>query len=292
MKKRHALLIGILAVIILYGVFSTLSFVANALGDAEYGAMGGGDVAILPITGIITTQAPTGLFSTASTSSTQMTRWIEDANEDESIEAILLEINSPGGSAVASDEIVQALKRVDKPVVAWIRESGASGGYWIASEADHIIANRMSITGSVGVIASYLNFGEFLDDNNITYQQLTSGEDKDIGTPLHELSQRQEGLLQEKLDRIHEFFVEDVAQNRNLTEQQQDQISSGIFYLGVEAYELGLVDELGTRAEVEAHLEEVLGREPTYSRYQERRSFTQELFGMSIPRGQLQIEAR
>ena len=83
--------------------------------------------------------------------------------ENKDIKAIVLEINSPGGSAVASDEIASAVKKSNKPTVAVIREAGASGGYWIASSTDHIIANRMSITGSIGVISSYLEFSGLIE---------------------------------------------------------------------------------------------------------------------------------
>ncbi len=244
---------------------------------------GNAQVAVIEIDGMITIDQAGGLLAAQSTSSTQVTRWIEQANEDNSIQAILLEINSPGGSAVASDEIVQALKEVDKPTTAWIREAGASGAYWIASEADHVIANRMSITGSVGVVASYLNFAEFLEEQNVTYQQLSAGEDKELGTPFAELDQRQEGLLQEKLDRIHEFFIQDVSNNRNLTQEQEQEIRSGMFYLGVEAYELGLVDELGTRIEVQNHLEETLNATPNYQRYQQQRGVFEQLFSVQVP---------
>ena len=244
---------------------------------------GNAQVAVIEIDGMITIDQAGGLLAAQSTSSTQVTRWIEQANEDNSIQAILLEINSPGGSAVASDEIVQALKEVDKPTTAWIREAGASGAYWIASEADHVIANRMSITGSVGVVASYLNFAEFLEEQNVTYQQLSAGEDKELGTPFAELDQRQEGLLQEKLDRIHEFFIQDVSNNRNLTQEQEQEIRSGMFYLGVEAYELGLVDELGTRIEVQNHFEETLNATPNYQRYQPQRGVFEQLFSVQVP---------
>ena len=274
MNKRYVFLAAGLALLIIILLASAISSVAPTKGNG---------VAIIPVTGIITTESVSGFLSTQSASSTQITRWLEDANEDRNIHAILLEINSPGGSAVASDEIVQALKHVDKPVVAWIRESGASGAYWIASEADHVIANRMSITGSVGVIASYLNFADFITDYNITYQRLVSGEDKDLASPVKHLSERQEELLQAKLDTIHEFFVSDVQANRNLTDEQASQISSGIFYLGSEAYELGLVDELGTRYEVQNYLEELLGAEPRYTRYQQRRGALAEIFSVTIP---------
>lgn len=280
MENRYGVLAAVLAVLI--------AIMAAGLLFGE----GTGSVAVIPVNGMITAGDASGLLQSQVASSTRITRWLEDAGEDESIDAVLLEINSPGGSAVASDEIAQAVDALDKPVVAWIRESGASGAYWIASEADHVIANRMSITGSVGVIASYLSFGELLEEHNVTYQRLVAGRDKDIGSPYTPLSDRQEHLLQEKLDTIHTYFLDDVQANRNLTDEQRERIDSGIFYLGSEAQQHGLVDELGTRQEVHAHLQGLLGEEPTYRRYEPRRGALEELFGITLPASGWKLEAR
>src|SRR3990167_6506295 len=127
-----------------------------------------GNVALIKIYGPITT-TDSGSFASSATSSTDIVELIEKAEKNDEIKAIVFEINSPGGSPVASDEIGRAVKDAQKPTVAWIREVGASGGYWIASASDHIIANRMSLTGSIGVIGSYLEFAELLDRYNVTY---------------------------------------------------------------------------------------------------------------------------
>lgn len=246
----------------------------------------GTNVAIIPIEGVITTNGAGGAFSPAGASSSHITTFLKSADEDDRIEAIVLKINSPGGSAVASDEIARAVEDVNKPVIAWIREAGASGAFWIATEADHVIANRMSITGSVGVIASYLEFNGFLEDHNITYRKLTAGKYKDTGNPFAELTQEQAELLQEKLDRTHGFFLDDVQENRNLTDEVRAEIETGIFFLGIEAYELGLIDELGGEQEVMAYLETYLGEEPQFRQYEPPRSFMEELLGVkqaSIP---------
>ncbi len=265
---RSTLMIGLLIIIIIYMLSTIDSFEPSS-----------NTVAVIPITGIITSGSEGGFGSTTA-SSTDIVRYIEDANEDDDIKMIVFEINSPGGSAVASDEIVQAVGLVDKPTLAWIRESGASGAYWVASKADYIIANRMSITGSVGVLASYLEFGGFLKDHNITYRRITGGEYKDIGSPLSELTPTQKLLLQKKIDLIHSFFLKDVQENRNLTDDQLSQIESGIFFIGAEAYELGLVDELGGRNEVKEYVERMVGEDPVYKRYEKPRSFISDLLGV------------
>ena len=205
-----------------------------------------GNVALIPIEGMITGSG--GSYLGKSTLSSQdMVNFIKQADQNEKIKVILLEINSPGGSAVASDEIAAAVKKTNKPVVALIREVGASGGYWIASAADHIIANRMSITGSIGVLSSYLEFSGLMDDYGVNYEKMVAGKYKDMGTPFRKLKDDERGILQEKLNKIHGFFIEEIVENRNLKKSNVVKISTGEFYLGVEALQLGLVDQLGDK---------------------------------------------
>ena len=134
------------------GSLFILSFVITPLLISRDGASTEGNVALITIEGVITTDGGASTIGETTISSSQITEFLADAEANKDIKAIVLEINSPGGSAVASDEIASAVKKSNKPTVAVIREAGASGGYWIASSTDHIIANRMSITGSIGVI--------------------------------------------------------------------------------------------------------------------------------------------
>ncbi|MBI2549097.1 signal peptide peptidase SppA [Candidatus Woesearchaeota archaeon] len=238
--------------------------------SSSYG--GSGNVAVIPITGIILTERSSGFFSDDVTSSTDIVAFIEQAENDPTIKAILFEINSPGGSAVASDEIGTAIKKTTKPTVAWIREVGASGGYWVASTTDVIVANRMSITGSIGVVASYLEFSGFLRRYNITYQEMTGGTYKELGSPMKSLSDSERALLQQKIDRIHAYFIQEVADNRNLDKATVKEIATGEFFLGVEAKDLGLVDVLGGQDEVFAILEESIEETPQLVRYEKKRT--------------------
>lgn len=265
------------------GIFLAVFVITLLIAPVATSSSGGANVAVIPISGAITIGGSQDFFSATSASATDIVYAIEQANQARGIRIIVLEVNSPGGSAVASEEIVRAVERADKPVVAWVRESGASGAYWIASQSDHIIANPMSITGSVGVIASYLEFGDFLKEYNITYQQLIAGENKDVGNPFSELTEDQRATLQAQLDRIHEYFLDDVATARNLTSEQREIVGTGMFFLGVEAYDLGLVDELGGRYELESYLEEQLGTEPRFRRYEKEKGFFEQLAGVSRP---------
>lgn len=232
-----------------------------------------GNVALIPIEGEITGNGAQG-FSASSVSSKDIVEFIEDADKDMQIKVLLLEINSPGGSAVASDEIAAAAKKAKKPVVALIREAGASGAYWIASASDHVIANRMSITGSIGVLSSYLEFSGLMQNYNVSYERLVAGENKDMGTPYKKLTVQEKAIMQQKLDKIHQFFIEEVAANRNLEVSTIRKIATGEFFLGVEALELGLVDELGGKEEAELFIQENYGlQEIDYVRYEPQTGF-------------------
>lgn len=232
-----------------------------------------GNVALIPIEGAITGNGDED-FGTATVSSKDIVGFIEEAEENAQVKVLLLEINSPGGSAVASDEIASAVKKSNKPVVALIREAGASGAYWIASATDHIIVNRMSITGSIGVISSYLEFSGLMKNYGVGYEQLIAGDNKDMGTPFKKLTDQERTILQRKLDKIHQFFVQEVAANRNLELFKVQALATGEFYLGEEALELGLVDELGDKDTAEEFMKKNYGLERIdYIEYQPELGF-------------------
>lgn len=214
-----------------------------------------GNVAAIQIEGVIIGSKDSEFLFESVASSPDIVELIEKADKNPNIKAIILEINSPGGSAVASEEIANAVKKTNKTTVAWVREVGASGAYWVASAADYIVADRVSITGSIGVIASYIEFPGLLQKYNITYQRLVSGKYKDIGSPFKEMTPEEREIFQKNLDDIKDYFVSEVAKNRNLNKKDVDKIANGLFYLGAQAKDLGLVDELGGKDEVIRYVE-------------------------------------
>jgi len=135
----------------------------------------------------------------------------------------------------------------------------------------------MSVTGSIGVIASYLGFSGFLEDHNVTYERLVSGSLKDIGSPFKEMTPEERALFQKSLDGIHDYFIEEVAKNRNLKKRDVEKIATGIFYIGTEAKDLGLVDELGGRDEVIAYVEEQIGEDADFVTYEKKKGFFESL---------------
>ena len=279
MVKR---LVGVLGVVLLFLLAFTVPL---CTGPAKLS----GNVAVIPINGMILTTS--GGFGAGNAFAGDIISYIEEVDNN-GYDAIVFRINSPGGSAVASDEIAAAILKTNTPTVAFIEEVGASGGYWVASAADYVVANRMSITGSIGVISSYLEFSGLMEEYGVGYERLVSGDRKDMGIPFRKLDAVEKHIMQIKLDKIHDYFIEAVAKNRNLTQGEVIALATGEFYLGVEAYERGLVDSLGGIDEVETYLKkeyeledvifEVFEKEPTF--FDLLAGVTQS-FGFSIGRG-------
>lgn len=246
------------AIVLTFLAFFVVIFVIIPLSLLAFDGKKIGNVALIPINGIITGDGASYLGQDTVSSQT-IVDFIEEAEKDELLKAIVLEINSPGGSAVASDEIAAAVKKSEKPVIALIRESGASGAYWIASATNYIVANRMSITGSIGVVSSYLEFSGLMEKYGVEYERLVAGDYKDMGSPYQKLSDKEKKIMQSKLNKIHDYFIAEVVKNRNMSENHVRKLATGEFYLGVEAKELGLVDELGDKDTVEKILKEKYG---------------------------------
>jgi protease-4 len=250
------------SIIIIFILLSFLGMIAAVF----IGPVPTGNIAVIDIHGMILADD----FSYGDTSSERVARLISDADENDQIKAILLDINSGGGSAVGSDEISQAVRKAEKPVVAVIREVGASGAYWVASASDKIYANRMSITGSIGVIAAYLEFARLLEDYNITYRQLTAGKYKGMGSPFTEMTEEEEQKFQDMVDKIYSYFIDAVAENRNMSREKVEEIATGEIIIGADALRMGLVDKLGTREDAIEYLEGELNITADLAEYKQK----------------------
>jgi protease IV len=234
-------------ILIFLGILWVASYGLAELLQTQGASISSSDtIAIIPIQGAITLNGGTSLLQTT-TSAVSIVKKIEQANNDPNVKGIVLEINSPGGTVLASKQIANAVKSVNKPVVAVITEFGTSGAYWAASQADLIIADELSIVGSIGVIGSYLEFSGLLDSYNVSYQRLITGKYKDISSPLKQMTPEEEVLIQERLNSIHNYFVQDVAFGRNMSITEIELLATGIFYLGIDSMENGLIDELGDK---------------------------------------------
>ncbi len=185
---------------------------------------------------------------------------IEEADADDNAEALVLKLNTPGGAVVPSDDIRLAAKAFDGPTVAYATDVCASGGYWIASGCDELWARQGSVVGSIGVRGSRMTAADLLETAGLEYEQLTAGEYKEAGVPFSDLEEHEREYLQGIIDDYYDQFVETVAEGRGADPESIRDTEAKVF-LGDTAAEMGLVDELGTREDVEARLEELLDAE-------------------------------
>ncbi len=268
-------IIGAIISILFILIFAFFLFSFFGAGGVEVET---GNVALIQITGVITTTGD--YYVSKVTKSDEILKLIEKAEEDKGIKAILFEINSPGGGPVASDEIASAIKRAKKPTVALIREVGASGAFWIATAANKVYANRMSITGSIGVNSAGLGMEGLIRDYNVSYRKLVSGEHKDAGTMWRGLTATEEGMFLEELKKVHEEFIQALAENRNLTYEDVKKHADGFFFLGKDALEYGFVDELGDRNTVKEYLEEKLKIDVDFKKFAVKKGLAEMLGGI------------
>ncbi|AKH97178.1 signal peptide peptidase SppA [Halanaeroarchaeum sulfurireducens] len=183
---------------------------------------------------------------------------IETADADSHVRALVVSLDTPGGEIVPSDDIRRAVEDFDGPTVAYATGTCASGGYWIASGSDHVVAREGSLVGSIGVIASRVTGEGLLDSLGLTYERLVAGEYKDAGIPLRDMNDAEREYLQGIVDDYYETFVDRVTAGRDLDEEAVRETKAQVF-LGQEALERGLVDELGADDAVEAWVSDEIG---------------------------------
>ena len=186
---------------------------------------------------------------------------IEDAESDESITAIILEVDSYGGYPVAGEEVAIALKKATKPIVVLIRGGGASAAYMAASGADIIFASKNSDVGGIGVTMSYLEYVRQNEKEGLTYIPLASGKFKDTGDPDKALTWEEKNLLMRDVNILHHNFVKMVAENRSLDIEKVEKIADGSTMLGEMAFENGLIDQIGGMYDVKEYLKEKIGED-------------------------------
>ncbi|MEJ2640532.1 MAG: signal peptide peptidase SppA [Desulfosarcinaceae bacterium] len=172
---------------------------------------------------------------------------LKQFREEEAVKAIVVRIDSPGGGVGPSQEIyAEVLKtRAVKPVVASMGAVAASGGYYIAAAADGIVANPGTVTGSIGVIMGYTNFGELLKRVGLTPVVIKSGSFKDTGSPTREMTAQEKALLQGVIDDMHQQFISAIAEGRRMPVEEVAALADGRIYSGHQAKTNGLVDRLG-----------------------------------------------
>jgi len=164
------------------------------------------------------------------------------------VKAIVIRIDSPGGAVAPTQEIFGEIQRAKKkkPLVASMGSTAASGGYYIASACDEILANAGTLTGSIGVIMQLANIEELMKKVGVRGYNVKSGINKDIGSPFQPLSAEGRQILQSLVDNVHSQFVAAVAESRGMDEAEVRKLADGRVYSGAQAKDLGLVDQIGT----------------------------------------------
>lgn len=203
-------------------------------------------VAVIPLYGVISQGASSRSWDRGSQ---QVARRIKLLSEKKEVKAIVLDINSPGGSVGAVQEIYSAVRRAKaetkKPFVARFGEVSASGGYYVASACDLIMAQPGTITGSIGVIFSVSNFEGLMKKVGMKSEVVKSGKFKDMGSMSREMTPEERKLLQAMIDDSYDQFVAAVAEGRRMETEKVKLLADGRIYTGRQAREAGLVDKLG-----------------------------------------------
>ena len=261
MKMRHPFLYLVLA----SGLIAAVLLVFNADREDPVTAssvLGRDKVAVIDVIGVITSSHD---ISQGTASSSHIIEQLQKYGENDSVKAVVLRIDSPGGTVVASQEIHGAVNRLrretGKTVVVSMADVAASGGYYIACAADRIFANPGTITGSIGVIMQFPNFEGLFGKVGIRTITIKSGEFKDTGNALREMTERETRLLQDLIDDVFSQFVDAVEKGREMEGEEVRALADGRIFTGRQAKEFGLVDELGDFEEAVNRAAELSGIE-------------------------------
>ncbi|MCG0276363.1 MAG: signal peptide peptidase SppA [Thermosediminibacteraceae bacterium] len=271
--KKQRIIASILIVLVIASVVAafTLGSGREKSASAERRNM----IGVINLEGVIAAGSGNPLLSTGAD---QVVRLLHEAASDPSIKALVIRINSPGGSAAASQEIyeeVLKVKEAGKKVVASMGDVAASGGYWVASAADKIVASPATITGSIGVIMEIQNVEGLYEKLGLKVDVIKSAEHKDIGSPTRAITEEERAILQGMVDDIYNQFIDVVAKGRGMDREKVKQLADGRIFTGRQAKDLGLVDELGNfyrAVEIAAELAEIDG-EPVVKEYGRKSPF-------------------
>lgn len=250
-KKTWLILAGLYAAGLLCGLIVLARRPAPAklsLDGMPHGSFSRNNIAVVEIYGPIYTSQQSSRFGFMR-GADRIVRQLHKLNESPNIKAVVLRVNSPGGSVGAVQEIcteIAALRKNKKIVVTSMGDICASGGYYIASQSDSIVANPGSLTGSIGVIMEVANVQELFKKVGLDMVTIRSGIHKDIGSPFRQLTPEERTLLQGLINDSYNQFVDAVAQGRKLDRAKVIPIADGRIFTGNQAKARGLVDEFGS----------------------------------------------
>lgn len=287
-------IIGIIGMIIMA---ITIGSVGGGMGAASSGRSYRGDhIALIRVSGIITAgrSGSGGIFGSAVSGSEDIVSLLEDARKNSDVQAIVIRINSPGGSPSGSEEVwneIQRVRKSGKPVYVSMADVAASGGYYIASPADRIFADDSTLTGSIGVIFDGADMSGLYKKIGINPEVIKSGKFKDIGSSARPMTPEERQLLQGIVDSTFQTFVKAVADGRKLPEAEVRKIADGRVFTGRQALKVKLVDEIGGLHETTRAAARAAGMtgEPKVVEYG-RKGFFETLFGSESERANSELE--
>lgn len=286
MERERKLTVAILAMLILVAVIAIvdISFKIEEKRSSQLKLVipdTGAGVGIVRVEGPIELSSPSGPFGLPAGAESVVNR-LDALAKDGSIKAVVIRINSPGGTIAATQEIyekVMKLRKKNIPVVASMGDVAASGGYYIAAACNHIVANYGTVTGSIGVIAFSPNLRRLFDKFGIQMNVIKTGKYKDILATHRDMTGEERALLQEMIDSSYKKFVKDIAVGRNMSESDIMKIADGRVMSGSTALENKLVDQNGTFEDAIMKARELAGLSEDSPVYEENVSPFNQVFG-------------
>ncbi len=247
------LFLGLLLLTATSCMTSSLFPKASPLEEVVLSGEGEGKILLVEISGVLTSAKPSGLLDRFFTRLSLPARFKEElakAADDKAVKAIVLRINTPGGTVTASDILyheIQEFKKTRKiPVIASIMDLGTSGGYYVAMAADQVMAHPSSVTGSLGVIMLTLNASGLMEKIGVRANAVTSGPHKDMGSPFRTMTEQDRAIFQSVIDNFYDRFLRVIEQGRpNLKPKTIRQLADGRIYSAPQAKDHGLVDMIG-----------------------------------------------
>ncbi|HEU20003.1 MAG TPA: signal peptide peptidase SppA [Deltaproteobacteria bacterium] len=232
--RKHPIIYGLLLMLFIGVVFLIVAYFVASLTGEKRVLSSKDKVGVVMIKGVLN-------------ESSQINDQLEEYDRDNNVKAIVIRIDSPGGSVVPAQEVYDKILEVkkNKNVLVSMGAVAASGGYYIASAAEKIVANPGTITGSIGVIAQFPQMKELLDKIGLKSTIIKSGKYKDTGSPTREMTSDEKSLIQGVVDDIYNQFVEVVSLNRKIPKADIEAIADGRIFTGRQALSLGLIDYLG-----------------------------------------------
>ena len=258
-------------VFIVLGIIVALFFLVLILRSMDGGTSMGQKVAVIDLTGIITKSDAT-------------IKLIHTYRDDPSIKAIVIRIDTPGGSVAPVQEIYSELQKIEKPIVASMGGTAASGGYYVACAADTIMANPGTLTGSIGVIMQFTRMKGLYDKIGLEHQVIKSGEFKDTGSPFRSLTEEEQAVLQATVNNVYNQFVDTIFEARQslLSRSEIAELADGRIFSGQQALDLKLLDRLGNlpeAIELAGELANIDGT-PKIVRKEKKTSLLEQLLGV------------